>query len=50
MISKLPGHQKIRKTVRYMHLTRGSSKNAAERVPDSLVANLDNLSRDSYSA
>ena len=41
MIGKLLGHNKIDTTARYAHLARDSVKAAAERVSDSLAADLD---------
>ena len=41
MIGKLLGHRKVQTTARYAHLARDSVKIAAERVSDSLAADLD---------
>ena len=41
MIGKLLGHRKVQTTARYAHLARESVKVAAERVSDSLAADLD---------
>ena len=41
MIGKLLGHRKVQTTARYAHLARDSVKAAAERVSDSLAADLD---------
>ena len=40
MIGKLLGHSKVQTTARYAHLARDSVKAAAERVSDSLAADL----------
>ena len=42
MIGKLLGHRKVQTTARYAHLARDSVKAAAERVSDSIAADLDN--------
>ena len=41
MIGKLLGHRRVQTTARYAHLARDSVKVAAERVSDSLAADLD---------
>ena len=41
MIGKLLGHSKVQTTARYAHLARDSVKVAAERVSDTLAADLD---------
>ena len=41
MIGKLLGHRKVQTTARYAHLARASVKAAAERVSESLAADLD---------
>ena len=48
MIGKLLGHRKVQTTARYAHLARDSVKAAAERVSESLAADLD--TRSNYSA
>ena len=40
MIGKLLGHSQVQTTSRYAHLARNSVKAAAERVADSLVADM----------
>ena len=45
MIGKLLGHRKVQTTARYAHLARDSVKVAAERVSDSLAADLDKTPR-----
>ena len=42
MIGRLLGHRKVQTTARYAHLARDSVKVAAERVSESLAADLDN--------
>ena len=42
MIGKLLGHRKVQTTARYAHPARDSVKAAAERVSDSIAADLDN--------
>ena len=41
VIGKLFGHRKVQTTARYAYLARDSVKLAAERVADSLAADLD---------
>ena len=47
MIGKLLGHSKVQTTARYAHLARDSVKAAAERVSDSLAADLNSAPNDS---
>ena len=47
MIGKLLGHRKVQTTARYAHLARDSVKAAAERVSESLAADLDTRSTSS---
>ena len=47
MIGKLLGHRKVQTTARYAHLARDSVKAAAERVAESLAADLDTRSTSS---
>ena len=47
MIGKLLGHSKVQTTARYAHLARDSVKAAAERVSNSLAADLNSAPNDS---
>ncbi len=40
MIGKLPGHARIETTSRYAHLARDSVRASAERVAESIAADL----------